>query len=330
MSTSISSTKASSGDGALQGRDLLSVADLTPGELEIILNTAAHLKRVQQKGIPHPLLSHRTLGMLFEKASLRTRTTFTVGMVHLGGQAVDLMSEHTQLGVRESVPDIARNLERWVDAVMARVYDHSILVELAEHAAVPVINGLSDSFHPCQALADLVTLQEQLGSLAGRTLAYVGDGFNVCHSLLLAGALSGMHVRVGTPPGYEPDETIVSQARHLAEAGRTTIEVLADPIATVRNANAVYTDSWVSMGLEDERDDRLDVFRPFQVNASLMAQAEPDAVFMHCLPAHRGQEVTDEVMDSSQSVVFDQAENRLHAQKALVTLLVRGNAVMET
>lgn len=330
MSTSISSTKTSAGGGAFQGRDLLSLADLTPGELEIILDTAVQLKCLQQESIPHPLLPHRTLGMLFEKASLRTRTTFTVGMVHLGGQAVDLMSEHTHLGVRESVPDIARNLERWVDAVMARVYNHSILVELAEHAAIPVINGLSDRFHPCQALADLLTLRERLGSLTGRTLAYVGDGFNVCHSLLLAGALSGMHVRVGTPPGYEPDETIVRQARQLASAGRTTIEILADPVATVSNASAVYTDSWVSMGLENERDERLDAFGPFQVNAGLMAQARPDAVFMHCLPAHRGQEVTDEVMDSPQSVVFDQAENRLHAQKALVTLLVRGNAVMET
>ena len=266
--------------------------------------------------------------MLFEKASLRTRTTFVVGMVHLGGQAVDLMAEHTQLGVRESVPDIARNLERWVDSVMARVYDHAVLEELAEHASVPIINGLSDRFHPCQVLADLLTLRERAGSLAGRTLAYVGDGFNVCHSLLLGGALTGVHVRVGTPRGYEPDAAIVEQARRLARASGASIDLVSSAEAAVQDADAVYTDSWVSMGLEDERAERLAAFGPFQVNAALMRGARPAAIFMHCLPAHRGEEVTDDVMDGPQSVVFDQAENRLHVQKALLVLLIRGEAAL--
>ncbi|MCY3783698.1 MAG: ornithine carbamoyltransferase [Chloroflexi bacterium] len=313
----------------LQGRDLLSLADLGSGDVATILDAAARLKLAQANGVPHTLLPGRTLGMLFEKASLRTRTTFVVGMVHLGGQAVDLMAEHTQMGVRESAPDIARNLERWVDGVMARVYDQHVLEELAEHARVPVINGLSDRFHPCQVLADLLTLREHVGSLSGRTLAYVGDGFNVCHSLLLGGALTGLHVRVGTPRGYEPDPAIVEQARGLARASGASIEVVSSAEAAVRDADAVYTDSWVSMGLEDERAERLAAFGPFQVNADLMAAAQPHAVFMHCLPAHRGQEVTDDVMDGPQSVVFDQAENRLHAQKALLVLLIGGEAALE-
>ena len=327
-STSVPSTKSGPGVSRFQGRHLLSLADLSSRDIATVLDTAARLKRAQHEGLPHVLLPGRTLGMLFEKASLRTRTTFVVGMVHLGGQAVDLMAEHTQLGVRESVPDIARNLERWVDAVMARVYGHEVLEEFAEYAHVPVINGLSDRFHPCQVLADLLTLRERFGSVAGRTLAYVGDGFNVSHSLLLAGALTGMHVKVGTPHGYEPDAVIVEQARRLARASGASIDLLASAEAAVRDADAVYTDSWVSMGLEDERAERLAAFGPFQVNAALMTGARSEAVFMHCLPAHRGEEVTDEVMDSPQSVVFDQAENRLHVQKALLLLLVRGEAAL--
>ena len=327
--TSVPSTEAVPAVPGLQGRDVLSLADLTRREVETLLDAAARLKRAQAQGLPHALLRGRTLGMLFEKASLRTRTTFVVGMVHLGGQAVDLMAEHTQLGVRESVPDIARNLERWVDAVMARVYDQNVLEELAEYARVPIINGLSDRFHPCQVLADLLTLRERFGALSGRTLAYVGDGFNVCHSLLLGGALTGLHVRVGTPRGYEPDPNIVEQARRLARASGANIELVSSAEAAVKDADAVYTDSWVSMGLEDERADRLAAFAPFQVNAALMAGARSDAVFMHCLPAHRGEEVTDDVMDGPQSVVFDQAENRLHAQKALLVMLILGEDALE-
>ena len=323
------STNDQAASRGLQGRDLLSLADFDSADVATVLDAAARLKRAHGTEAPHALLPARTLGMLFEKASLRTRTTFVVGMVHLGGQAVDLMAEHTQMGVRESVPDIARNLERWVDAIMARVYDQTVLEELAEHARVPIINGLSDRFHPCQVLADLLTLRERFGSLAGRTLAYVGDGFNVCHSLLLGGALTGLHVRVGTPPGYEPDREIVEEARRVASGSGGSVEIVSSAEAAVRDANAVYTDSWVSMGLEEERAERLAAFAPFQVNAALMASAAPDAVFMHCLPAHRGEEVTDEVMDGPRSVVFDQAENRLHVQKALLVLLIRGEAALD-
>ena len=328
MSTSISSTSALQPGPGLQGRDLLSLADLTSEELGTIIDAASRLKRAHDDEVPHALLPRQTLGMLFEKASLRTRTTFAVGMAHLGGQAVDLMSEHTQLGVRESVPDIAHNLERWVDVIMARVYEHGVLDELAEHARVPVINGLSDRFHPCQALADLLTLRERFGALEKLTLAYVGDGFNVCHSLLIAGALSGMNVRVGSPHIYAPDPKIVEHAQRLASATGAGIEMMISAEAAVEGADAVYTDSWVSMGLESERPQRVAAFSAFQVNASLMARAHPRAVFMHCLPAHRGEEVTDEVMDGPQSIVFDQAENRLHAQKALLVLLVRGEAAI--
>ena len=317
------------GSRGLQGRDLLSLADLGAAEVATVLDAAARLKRAQGAELPHVLLPARTLGMLFEKASLRTRTTFVVGMVHLGGQAVDLMAEHTQMGVRESVPDIARNLERWVDAIMARVYDQNVLEELAEYSRVPIINGLSDRFHPCQVLADLLTLRERFGSLTGRTVAYVGDGFNVCHSLLLGGAQTGMHVRVGTPPGYEPDPNIVDQARRIASGSGGTVEIVSSAEAAVADADAVYTDSWVSMGLEEERAERLAAFAPFQVNTALMAGAGSNAVFMHCLPAHRGEEVTDDVMDGPQSVVFDQAENRLHVQKALLVLLIRGEAALQ-
>ncbi len=324
------STNTGPASRGLKGRDLLSLADLGSADVASILDAAERLKRAQDAELPHALLPARTLGMLFEKASLRTRTTFVVGMAHLGGQAVDLMAEHTQMGVRESVPDIARNLERWVDAVMARVYDQNVLEELAENSRVPIINGLSDRFHPCQVLADLLTLRERFGSLAGRTLAYVGDGFNVCHSLMLGSALTGMHVRIGTPPGYEPDPDIVDQARRIAGGSGGTVELFSSAEAAVHEADAVYTDSWVSMGLEEERAERVAAFAPFQVNAALMAGAAPDAVFMHCLPAHRGEEVTDEVMDGPQSVVFDQAENRLHVQKALLVLLIRGEAALQT
>ena len=235
------STNAGPAGRGLKGRDLLSLADLGSADVASILDAAERLKRAQGAELPHALLPARTLGMLFEKASLRTRTTFVVGMAHLGGQAVDLMAEHTQMGVRESVPDIARNLERWVDAVMARVYDQNVLEELAEYSRVPIINGLSDRFHPCQVLADLLTLRERFGSLAGRTLAYVGDGFNVCHSLMLGGALTGMHVRIGTPSGYEPDPDIVDQARRIAGGSGGTVELFSSAEAAVRGADAPST-----------------------------------------------------------------------------------------
>ena len=313
----------------MRGRDLLSLADLSRAELSLVLETARRLKQAQQEGRPHRLLPGRSLAMLFEKASLRTRTTFAVGMTQLGGHSIDLMGEHMQMGVREPVPDIARNLDRWVDAVMARVFEHQTVEELAEYAGVPVINGLSDRYHPCQVLGDLLTMRERVGELQGRTLAYVGDGFNVCHSLLLGGALSGMHVRVATPQGYEPEEAVVRRARELAAQEGGDIAMDRDATEAVRGADIVYTDSWISMGLEAEAERRRALFAPYQVNARLMAAAGPGALFMHCLPAHRGEEVTDEVMDGPQSVVFDQAENRLHAQKAILVLLIRGEAALE-
>ncbi len=308
----------------LQGRDFLSLADLSADELQALLDFAADLKARQKRREPHRLLEGCTLAMIFEKPSLRTRATFETGMTQLGGHAIDLAREHLQMGVRESVPDVARNLERWVDAIMARVFAHSTLEELARYAHVPVINGLSDYSHPCQILSDLLTIREHKGGLAGRTLAYVGDGNNVCHSLLLGGALAGMHVRVGCPEGYEPLPSVVEQARRLAERNGACIELMHDPREAVTGADVVYTDSWVSMGQEAERELRIRVFPPYQVNARLLQYARPDAVVMHCLPAHRGEEITDDVMDGPQSIIFDQAENRLHAQKALLVALIRG------
>ena len=313
----------------LRGQDFLTLADLTPDQFRRLLDRAAQLKALQRNGQPHPLLAGMSLAMLFEKASLRTRTTFMVGMSQLGGFAVDLMNEHTQIGVRESIPDIARNLERWVDALMARVYEHRTLEELAAWADIPVINGLSDLTHPCQALADLLTMREQLGDLAGRRLAYVGDGFNVCNSLLFAGALMGMNVRAASPVGYEPDEDILERAQEIAEEGGGSIQIGNDPRTAVEGAEVVYTDAWISMGLEHEAAQRREVFAPYRVDDRLMALAGPDAVFMHCLPAHRGEEVTDAVLDGPQSVVFDQAENRLHTQKALLVAVIRGDAAFD-
>ena len=313
----------------LHGQDFLTLADLSPDQFRRLLDRAAQLKAMQAHGQPHPLLAGRNLAMLFEKASLRTRTTFMVGMSQLGGFAIDLMNEHTQIGVRESIPDIARNLERWVDALMARVYAHRTLEDLAAWADIPVINGLSDLTHPCQALADLLTMREHLGDLAGRRLAYVGDGFNVCNSLLFGGALTNMHVRVAAPEGYEPDDDILERAQEIAEDRGGSVEIGNDPRAAVAGAEVVYTDAWVSMGLEDEAAQRRRVFAPYRVDDALMAQADPNAVFMHCLPAHRGEEVTDAVLDGPRSAVFDQAENRLHTQKALLVAVMRGDAAFD-
>ena len=312
----------------MRGRDLLSLADLSPDEVGLVLDGAATLKRALKAGEPHALLAGRSLAMLFEKPSLRTRTTFAAGMAQLGGTSIDLMDEHMQMGVRETVPDIAHNLERWVDVVMARVRQHETLAELAANASVPVINGLSDRYHPCQALGDLMTVRERFGELAGRTLAYVGDGYNVCHSLLLGCALSGMHVRCATPRGYEPRSEVVTLAEQLATAEDGTVAIGTDPAEAANGADIVYTDSWVSMGTEAEAATRREVFAPYQVDAKLMARAGADAIFMHCLPAHRGEEVTGEVMGGARSVVFDQAENRLHVQKAVLVLLVRGGAAL--
>ncbi|MGH2408931.1 MAG: ornithine carbamoyltransferase [Chloroflexota bacterium] len=300
--------------------DFTSLDGLAPATLRDILRLAAYLKR-RGRGEPpvdSPLLG-RSVALLFEKPSLRTRTTFQVGVRQLGGDAVYLGKDEVNLGVRETVADVARNLERWVDLIVIRTFDHARVLELADYAGVPVINALSDHEHPCQVLADLLTLEERLGPLSGVTLAYVGDGNNVVHSLAFAAAAMGMDLRIATPPGYAPDPLVIARANAQARGG--SIMLTHDPVEAVSGAHAVYTDSWVSMGQEDQHATRLAAFRGFQVNESLMARARAGALFMHCLPAHRGEEVTNEVIDGPTSVVFDQAENRLHAQKALMSLL---------
>ncbi len=307
----------------LRGRDFLEIADFSGDDLCELLDNAATLKLAIRDSIPHALLAGRTMAMIFEKPSLRTRATFETGMAQLGGHAVDLAHEHLQMGVRESIADVGRNLARWVDVIMARVYTHDTLTELAAAAEVPVINGLSDLSHPCQVLADLLTIREHKGALEGLKLVYVGDGFNVASSLLAAAPRLGLSITLACPEGYDPGPAAIAAAR-AATNDPASIEIVRDAHAAVAGAHAVYTDSWVSMGLEDETETRLRAFADYQVDAELMARAEPDAIFMHCLPAHRGQEVSDEVMDGPQSVVFDQAENRLHVQKALLVQLIRG------
>ena len=267
-------------------------------------------------------LSGRHLAMIFEKPSLRTRVTFEVGITSLGGAAVYLDHADTHLGDRESIPDVARCLSRWVHGIVARVFSQAGLETLAEHATVPVINALSDEYHPCQTLCDFFTLEEKFGSVQGLKFAYVGDGNNVCHSLLVAGARVGAHVRIATPEGYDPDAEIVAAARSDAAATAGTIELFRSPEEAVSGAQAVYTDVWASMGQESETEARAKIFAPYQVNARLMSQAAPDALFLHCLPAHRGSEVTNEVMESPRSIVFDEAENRLHVQKAILLTLL--------
>jgi ornithine carbamoyltransferase len=262
--------------------------------------------------------------MFFEKPSLRTRLTFEAGMVSLGGAAMFVDQTHERLDARETLSDVAHNLERWVDLIVLRTFSQETIEGMAQHASVPVINALSDLEHPCQALADYLTLLERFGDVKDRCLAYVGDGNNVAHSLLLTCACLGSRIRLATPAGYAPDSQIVADAREIAEETGAEISLLTDPHEAVFGADAIYTDAWTSMGQEREEAERTKIFPPYQVNAELMAEAAPHAVFMHCLPAHRGLEVTDAVIDSAQSVVFEQAENRLHAQKAILYLLMGG------
>ncbi len=299
----------------------ISLGDVTADQFYDLLDLAARLKQEWREGGNEPLLRGKTLGMLFQKPSLRTRVSFDVGMLHLGGHALYLSPNEVQLSKRESTPDVARVLAGYVDGIMARVFAHADVATLAAFSRVPVINGLSDRAHPCQALADMFTLFEHWhGVLSGRKLAYVGDGNNVCHSLLLAAGLTGMDMTVATPPGHEPDSAAAEQARAMRTAG--TISVTHDPSEAVAGADAVYTDVWTSMGQEAERAQRLKVFPPYQVNDELLREAAPNAVVLHCLPAHRGEEITDPVIDGPQSLIFAQAENRLHAQKALLVELM--------
>lgn len=301
-------------------RDLLTGTEWNSSTVRDLLALAADVKSRPAKFAR--ALTGRYIAMIFEKPSLRTRTTFDVGMQSLGGGAVFLDHQHTRLGERETIKDVAKNLERWVHGIVARTFAQRSIDELAEHASIPVINALSDIYHPCQAYTDFFTLEERFGSSRGLTLAYVGDGNNVCHSLLLAAARVGAHVRVGTPKNYEPSADVVTEARLLAKETRAKIELFHSAEEAVAGAQAVYTDTWASMGQESEAAERAKIFAAFQVNDALMSIAAPDAVFMHCLPAHRSQEVTPAVIDSPRSIIYDQAENRLHVQKAILLMLL--------
>jgi len=301
--------------------DLIAERDLTRQDLELIFQLAERVKA--SPGSFARALEGKQLAMIFEKPSLRTRVTFEVGMTSMGGFAIYLDHAKPRLGERESIKDVARNLERWVHGIVARTFAHSAVEELAEHASIPVINALTDLLHPCQGLADYFTLGERFGRLRGLKLAFVGDGNNVCHSLMITGAKLGVSVSVATPPGFEPKAEIVEDAKTFARQSGAKVQLLHDPVQALAGAHAVYTDVWASMGQEYAAHLRSQVFQPYRVTEELMATADPAAVFMHCLPAHRGQEVSDAVIDSPQSVVFDQAENRLHVQKALLLLLLQ-------
>jgi ornithine carbamoyltransferase len=301
-------------------KDLLTGMEWNPAQVRELLHLAADVKA-------HPdryrgALAGRFLALIFEKPSLRTRVTFEVGISSLGGASVFLDHTESKLGQRESIPDVAKNLERWVQGIVARTFTQESIDALAENACVPVINALSDRYHPCQALSDFFTLEERFGGLRGLKVAYVGDGNNVCHSLLSIGARAGAHLRIATPASYDSDPAVVSEAKRTARETRGKVEICNSPQEAVAGAQAIYTDVWTSMGQEEELAAREAAFAGYQVNAALFAQAAPDAVFMHCLPAHRGSEVSADVIDSPSSIVFDQAENRLHMQKAILLTLL--------
>ena len=300
--------------------DLLTGMEWGPAQVRELFHLAADVKARPDRY--RGALAGRFLALIFEKPSLRTRITFEVGMSSLGGSSIFLDHTSTHLGEREAVPDVAKSLERWVHGIVARVFSQQSLDELAAHGRIPVINALSDRFHPCQALSDFFTLEERFGNLRGLKMAYVGDGNNVCHSLLTIGARAGANLRIATPEGYEPDPVVVAEAKRVARETRGKIEINHSPEAAVAGVQAVYTDVWTSMGQEQESAAREAAFEGYQVNDALMALAAPGAVFLHCLPAHRGSEVTDTVMDSERSIVFDQAENRLHVQKAILLTLL--------
>ncbi len=304
-------------------KHFLSLADLSPQEINHLLDLAIELKEEWKQGGNRPLLKGKTLGMIFQKPSLRTRVSFDMAMLHLGGHALYLSPNEIQLGVRESIPDVARVLSRYVDAIMARVFAHSDVVTLAEYSRVPVINGLSDYSHPCQGLADFLTIIEYKGrDLRGRKLAFVGDGNNVATSLLFGATKLGMDFAIATPPGYELPAGVWELGQKFAAESGSRILATHDPVEAVREADVIYTDVWTSMGQEAEAAQRAQVFPPYQVNAALVAKARPDVIVMHCLPAHRGQEITDDVADGPHSALWDQAENRMHAQKAILVELI--------
>jgi ornithine carbamoyltransferase len=310
-------------------KDFISIHDLSAHQVMGILDLAADLKDKQKNKIKHEYLWAKSMAMIFEKQSTRTRVSFEIGMWQLGGLAINLDQEAIGLGTRESIGDVAQTLSRFADAILIRTFSHAKVIELAKYSSVPVINALSDLLHPCQALADVFTVKEKKASegkegLRGLKMAYIGDGNNVCHSLMSASAKIGINLTVATPKGYEPNEAIAEQAFADAKKAGTEIDILNDPVIAAKDADVIYTDVWTSMGQEAESRKRKADFSGFQINRDLVKLAKPDYIFMHCLPAHRGQEVTDEVIDSANSVVFDQAENRLHVQKAILVKLLGG------
>ncbi|MHA1654797.1 MAG: ornithine carbamoyltransferase [Candidatus Thorarchaeota archaeon] len=306
---------------SLRGRNFIDLSHFERYELRRILDTAHDLKRKQKRGEPHELLKGKSLAMIFMKSSTRTRVSFEVGMTQLGGHALYLQPSGTQLGRGETISDTAKVLSRYCDAIMARVYGHNEVVELAEHATVPVINGLSDLLHPCQIVADMMTIEEHKGRFKGLKIAYVGDSNNVSNSIMQGCTIMGMNVTIGSPKGYTPVPEILKRATELSERYDTALEVVNDPYEAVKNADVIYTDTFFSMGQERTKE-KEEALMPFQVNQALVDAAKKDVIVMHCLPAHRGEEITDEVMDGPHSVVFDEAENRLHAQKAILALIV--------
>ncbi len=305
-------------------KHFISIHDITGEEFQQLMDLALKLKKETKAGIAHPVLKGKTLGMIFTKSSTRTRISFEVGMYQLGGHPMFLSANDMQLGRGESIYDTANVMSRFVDGIMIRTYAHQDVLDLAKYGTVPVINGLTDLLHPCQAMADLMTVYEHKGALKGLKLAYVGDGNNVAHSLLYACAKAGMDMSVATPAGYTCNEEIVANAKIDAKATGSNIVITNDPVEAVQGADVVCTDTWVSMGQEAEKAERIKIFKDYQVNAQLFGKAKEDAIFIHCLPAYRGYEVTEEIIDGPRSVIFDEAENRLHAQKAVMAMLMAG------
>lgn len=307
---------------ALKGKSFVDLSDFEKYELRNILDTAHDLKRKQKRGEPHEVLKGKSLAMIFMKSSTRTRVSFEVGMTQLGGHALYLQPSGTQLGRGETIGDTAQVLSRYCDVIMARVFGHDEVMGLAEHATVPVINGLSDLLHPCQIMADMQTIEEHKGSLEGLKIAYMGDSNNVSNSIMQGCTIMGMDVTIGSPKGYEPAEDMMEKATAMSKRYKTTLEVVHDPKEAVKNADIIYTDTFFSMGQEQEKSKK-DALMPFQINRDLVGAAKDDVIVMHCLPAHRDEELTSDIMDDPKySVVFDQAENRLHAQKGILALLV--------
>jgi ornithine carbamoyltransferase len=307
----------------LKGKDLLTLADLTPNEIMVLIEKAMELKNNTMNGKMDQPLKGKILGMIFEKSSTRTRVSFEAGMIQLGGSALYLNGSDLQLGRGETIADTARVLSQYVDGIMIRTFSHKSVEELAENATIPVINGLTDLYHPCQALADLLTIYEKKGKFDGLKLAYIGDGNNMAHSLMVAGAKIGLDVAIAAPEGYFPDESVIEKCGEFARESGSKLTITDSPIKAVKDADIIYTDVWTSMGQENENEQRLKDFSDYQVNEKLLKHAKEDYLFMHCLPAHRGEEVTAEIIDGSHSVVFQQAGNRLHAQKALLVELLK-------